>query len=104
MPIVDEISKEEQMKIFEEGQFLMRLDTKCGRLVGTRWTRDGLELHLQGLGAKGTLDDIDETGLFNDYAFIMGVFENYGYIDINYLKIPYGDEDIYITEMTVEEE
>ena len=102
--MVDDVTQDKQGKYECERSIRLTLEHLATEIVGTRWTRDNLEELLQNNGATGTLDDVDESGLTRDYAFIMGVFEHYGYIDINYLNIPYGDEDIYITEMTVEEE
>ena len=76
------------------------------RLVGTRWrNKEQLQEHLRSTYELSTvLDDIDESGLVNDYAFIMGIFEDYGYMDIYYLKIPFGEKSIYITEVNISKE
>jgi len=50
------------------------------------------------------LDNIDEGGLSSDYAFICGIFENYGYIDIYYLIPPIDSEVLLITGMSVSDE
>ena len=50
------------------------------------------------------LQDIDEDGLSSDYAFIVGIFENYGYIDIYYLIPPIDSEVLLITGMSVSDE
>jgi len=50
------------------------------------------------------LQDIDEDGLSSDYAFICGIFENWGYIDIYYLIPPIDSEVLLITGMSVSDE
>ena len=50
------------------------------------------------------LNNIDEGGLSSDYAFICGIFENYGYIDIYYLIPPIDSEVLLITGVTVSDE
>jgi len=76
------------------------------KLVGTRWKdKKHLQEYLQNsYELNSVLSDVDESGLVSDYAFIMGIFENYGYMDIYYLKIPHGETSIYITEVNVSEE
>jgi Rad3-related DNA helicase len=74
-------------------------------LLHTRWTKEELQLHLQDkFGLTSELEDIDESGLVADYAFLMGIYEDYGYIDIYYLLSPLGEDDIYITEISVSDE
>jgi hypothetical protein len=71
-------------------------------LLHTRWTKEELQLHLQEkFGLTSELEDIDESGLVADYAFLMGIYEDYGYIDIYYLISPLGEDNIYITEISV---
>lgn len=50
------------------------------------------------------LCEVDESGLVTDYAFIYGINPAWGYVDIYYLKVPYGDEDIYITEIGISDD
>jgi len=50
------------------------------------------------------LQDIDEDGLSSDYAFICGIFKNWGYIDIYYLIPPIDSEVLLITGMSVSDE
>ena len=50
------------------------------------------------------LNDIDEEGLSSDYAFICGIFENYGYIDLYYLIPPVNSEVLLVTGVTVSDE
>lgn len=72
-------------------------------LVHTRWTKDELEKHLQEkFDLTSTLNEIDEDGCVSDYAFVMNVYEDYGYIDIYFLKVPYDERNIYITEVSVD--
>jgi len=74
-------------------------------LIGTRWTKATLEAHLQEkFSLSSKLDEIDESGCVSDHAFIIGISEDYGYIDIYFLKVPYGLKEIYITEVTVSAE
>jgi Rad3-related DNA helicase len=74
-------------------------------LLHTRWTKEELQLHLQEkFGLTSELENIDESGLVADYAFLMSIYEDYGYIDIYYLISPLGEDDIYITEISVSDE
>jgi len=77
-----------------------RIETE---LVGTRWeSKDELEKFLRKeYLLQGRLSDVDESGLVADYAYVIGMFDDYGYMDIYYLTIPYGDEKIYITEVSL---
>jgi Rad3-related DNA helicase len=74
-------------------------------LLHTRWIKEELQSHLQEkFGLTSELEDIDESGLVADYAFLMGIYEDYGYIDIYYLISPFGEDNIYITEISVSDE
>jgi len=74
-------------------------------LVYTRWTKEELEKHLQEkFNLTSTLEEIDESGCVADYAFLMGIYDYYGYIDIYFLKVPYDEKDIFITEISVSAE
>ena len=74
-------------------------------LVYTRWTKEELEKHLQEkFNLTSTLDEIDESGCVSDYAFLMGIYEGYGYIDIYFLRVPYDEKNIFITEVSVSTE
>lgn len=81
-----------------------QINTTGQKLAGTRWTKDELHEHLCAeYGIERTSDglaDVDESGCVNDYAFIIGIGEEFGYIDIYYLKVPYSEKDIYITEIS----
>jgi len=50
------------------------------------------------------LQDIDEGGLSSDYAFICGIFESFGYIDIYFLIPPIDSEVLLITGTEVSDE
>ncbi|MCI4437524.1 MAG: hypothetical protein JHC33_12015 [Ignisphaera sp.] len=74
-------------------------------LLHTRWIKEELQAHLQEkFGLTSELSDVDESGLVCDYAFVMSIYEDHGYIDIYYLISPVGEENIYITEVSVSEE
>jgi len=69
-------------------------------IVGKRFKdKTDLELFLQNKYDIKSIDNVDESGLVTDYAFIGSISENCGYLDIYYLKVPYGEETIYITEV-----
>jgi hypothetical protein len=71
-------------------------------IVHKRFTRKSLTEYIRnGLAEKIVLEDVDESGLVADYAFIVGLEEHY--VDIFYLKQPYGDKEIYVTEICVTE-
>lgn len=78
-------------------------------LVGSRWSVESLSKHLSDkFGLDVELNDIDEEGLLHDYALLWGIFEEWGYVDIYYLKMPYDKtgtgDTIYITEVSVSKE
>jgi len=67
-------------------------------------SKEALEKVLGRYGIK-KLNEVDESGLVADYAFIGAVDEEgYGYVDIYYLKIPYGEDRILVTGVEVNEE
>ena len=67
-------------------------------------SKEALEKVIKKYGIK-ELNEVDESGLVADYAFIGAVDEEgYGYVDIYYLKIPYGENKILITGVEVSEE
>jgi len=69
-------------------------------LVGTRWTKHSLQKHLhEKYELSETLNDVDESGLVANNAFIMGIFDDYGYMDIYYLLDR--NRKIYVTEVNV---
>jgi len=79
------------------------------KLVGTRWRdQEHLEKHLSETFQMQIKLQDSEADLVRDYAFIGSIFEDYGYMDIYYLKIPFNttghDETIYITEIAVSAE
>ena len=75
-------------------------------LQWNRWTKEELEEKVAVLIGKDKVElgEIDEEGLVSDYAFLCGIFENYGYIDIYYLIPPIESEVLLITGTTVSEE
>ncbi len=96
-------SVSEELEAFAENELANYVSSSAEELVGTRWkSKEELEQHLvnKGMIAKN-LEDVDESGLVQDYAFIGGIKKYFGILDIYYLKIPYGDESIYITEVCV---
>jgi hypothetical protein len=67
-------------------------------------SKEKLEKVLKKYGING-LDEVDKSGLVADYAYIGAIdSEGYGYVDIYYLKIPYGEDRILITGVEVSEE
>ena len=77
-------------------------------LLHTRWNVTTLKQHLlQTYGIK-SLEDVDESALVSDYAFIAPINKSWGYVDIYYLKIPYDasatGQTLMITEVSVSEE
>jgi hypothetical protein len=62
------------------------------------------ELLQKEYGIDGELIEVDKSGLVSDYAFITPITKYTGYIDIYYLKIPFGEKNIYITEVNVFDE
>jgi len=67
-------------------------------------SKEALEKVLKKYGIR-ELNEVDESGLVADYAFIGAVDEDgYGYVDIYYLKIPYGENRLFITGVEVNEE
>ena len=75
-------------------------------LQWARLTKEELALRVaEAIGCENIeLNDIDEDGLSSDYAFLVGIFEQYGYIDIYYLRPPVNSEVLLITGMTVSDE
>lgn len=59
------------------------------------------EIGLNHLQNNASIGEIDEDGLSFDYEFLYGIGEEYGYINICYLKIPRGNKTIYVTEVMV---
>lgn len=99
-------SVSEELQTFAENELVNHVSQSAEKLVGTRWkTKQTLEDHLLEEGLiTGSLDDVDESGLVEDYALIGGIKKYFGILDIYYLKIPYGDQTIYITEVNVANE
>lgn len=89
----------------EEFKKIKELEEYAKELVHTRWAdKEALEKHLQEkFELSSTLDEIDESGCVNDYQFLMGIFDGFGYIDISYLKVPYGEDTIYISEVSIDD-
>lgn len=79
-------------------------------LAHRRYTKESLEQKIaEEFGFRPELEEVDEEGCICDYAFIGGIGEHYGYIDIYFLRAPYaenhGDENvIYVTEVSASEE
>jgi hypothetical protein len=74
-------------------------------IVNKRFTKkELLELLKKEYNVCSDLEDIDESGLVGDYAWIVSITKDFGYIDIYYLKIPYGDKEIFVTEVSVVDE
>lgn len=95
-----------ELEEFARLKVIKLISESAEKLVGTRWeSKEVLEKHLinEGLIAKN-LDDVDESGLVQDYSFVGDIIEESGILDIYYLKIPYGNESIYITEVNVTNE
>jgi len=67
-------------------------------------SKEELEKVLKKYGING-LDEVDESGLVADYAYIGAIDEEgYGYVDIYYLKVPYGEDKILVTGVEISEE
>ena len=87
-----------------EDMTVLKVNSRVDELVHRRFTMQELKDALVGFGATGEVNEVDESGLVADYAFIAPIFEHRGYIDIYYLKVPYGDKPIYVTEVSVSDE
>jgi hypothetical protein len=67
-------------------------------------SKEEIEKVLKKYGVNN-LDEVDESGLVEDYAYIGAIDkEGYGYVDIYYLKIPYGEDRILVTGVEINEE
>ncbi len=76
-------------------------------LPHTRWNKKKLQQHLnEELENNFKLEKVSEEGLISDYAFIYPINNDWGYIDIYYLLVPFAEDshNIYITEINVSEE
>ena len=75
-------------------------------LQWNRWTKQEIAEKVAELIGKDKVEfeEIDEGGLVCDYAFLCGIFENYGYVDIYYLIPPIDSEVLLITGTEVSEE
>jgi len=75
-------------------------------LVGRRFSKESLENKIkEEFGFKPNLAEVDEEGCIHDYAFIGGIGEDIGYVDIYFLRSPYAERngdpnDLYITEVS----
>jgi hypothetical protein len=87
-----------------EDMTILKVNSRADELVNRRFTEKELRDALVDFGAIGDFHNVDESGLVADYAFIAPIFKERGYIDIYYLKIPYGDKQIYVTEVSVSDE
>ncbi len=69
-----------------------------------RRTKEDLALSVaKAIGCEAVeLNDVDEEGLSLDFAFLVGIFESYGYIDIYYVKAAF--DKIGVSEVSVSDE
>ena len=51
-------------------------------ILHKRWNRESLNDHLKDIYDIGPVEDIDESGCVVDYAFIVPIYPDWGYIDI----------------------
>jgi len=90
-----------ELESFAKDAKFYHIQNTIQEIVGERFEdKTDLELYLQKKYDIEGIADVDESGLVKDYAFVGLIFEDIGYIDIYYLKIPYGNETIYITEIS----
>ena len=76
-------------------------ETAFDLLAHKRFKKEVLEkLISDTYGFNCKLSEVDEGGCVADYAFISGVSQDYGYIDIYFLRVPFDEKDIYITEVS----
>jgi len=99
-------SVSEELEKFAQEEKLGFISKEIEKIVGTRWeNRQQLKDYLSDeFKMDVLLSDVDESGLVCDYAFIGSLFQDYGYLDIYYLKIPHGKKTIYITEVSTSNE
>jgi len=99
-------SVSEELENFAQEQKLDFISREIKKIVGTRWeSKQQLKEYLSNEYKMDILlSDVDESGLVCDYAFIGSLFQDYGYLDIYYLKIPHGEKTIYITEVSASNE
>ena len=86
--------------------YIRMVSVNMDTLQWSRLTKADLALKVaEAIGCESVeLNNIDEDGLSSDYAFICGIFENWGYIDLYYLIPPIDSEVLLITGMTVSDE
>jgi len=99
-------SVSEELENFAQEQKLDFISKEMEKIVGTRWeSKQQLKDYLSDkFKIDVSLSEVDESGLVGDYAFIGSLFQDYGYLDIYYLKIPHGEKTIYITEISASNE
>jgi len=74
-------------------------------LVHKRFTKAELQETIsKEFGFACTVGVIDDEGCSCDYQFVVGIGEDFGYIDIYYLKVPFDEKDIYVTEVHASED
>ena len=69
-----------------------------------RYSKESLAVKVQeamGSETEIKLSKVDDGGLISDFAFICGIFENYGYVDIYFVKAYNG---LIVTEVSVSDE
>ena len=99
----------DELESFASDRKIGHISYELKKLVATRWkNKEELENHLnKTFFIQSNLVDVDESGLVQDYNLIGSVFEDYGFIDIYYLKIPFDNsgsgKTIYITEVNIKE-
>lgn len=97
--------KNKSKETLEDEEKIQAIREYMETLIHTRWKQCELEKHLQEkFGLTSTLDEVDEDGCVSDYAFLMGIFDGYGYIDIYFLRVPYDEKDVFITEVNISKE
>ena len=98
-------SASEELENFAQNAKFYHIQNTIQEIVGMRFKdKADLELFLQKKYGIKSLTDVDKSGLVRDYAFLGSIFEKCGYLDIYYLKVPYGEETIYITEVSATNE
>jgi len=102
---LEDTLRENIVDVIKEDVFVNIKENLEKELLWSRFeSKEALEKVLKKYGIR-ELNEVDESGLVADYAFIGAVDEDgYGYVDIYYLKIPYGENKILVTGVEVNEE
>ena len=80
-------------------------ETAFDLLAHKRFTKEGLEKVISDTyGFDCKLSAVDDEGCVADYALISGIDHDYGYIDIYFLKVPFDEKDIYVTEVSASDD